>query len=584
MKIRKSMALAALITLLPTTAFHTGIIQYSYATATVGIPEQGDDSGLGDIQNDDNVSESNENESEEQTNETVSSNISYNPQSGQENNDSTPTNEENKNFIGTLQESVTENPSGSKYTDDYAYYKVGGLTDQPGVKAPSAILMDATTGFVLYSKNASQSDEKKYYPASMTKVVTALVAIENGNLDDIIEFSDNAVNKIPSDATRAGFAVGDRVTLREALYGLFMASGADSAVAIAEHYGGTVDEFVRLMNTKAQQLGCLDTNFVNPHGMHDANHYMTSYDMALIMQDAIKYQEFRDILGTKSYTVKSEGDTQVQKEIKLQNRSALLSESNENYYEFAMGSKTGHTNAAKYTLVSYAVKGNETLICVTMEEEDFDSCYSDHKKLYEWGYRKTQVLTPLPDQSMMNSVISAAMTDDKFSRIQQLSLKYKSSYGVLTNSAINKDEIRTMFVYDEDINSHDGVLGYIYITYYNKVLIGKTPILYETSGTAYNEYLDSYNGGMPIITGSGTETETPDSTNSDYYDEPTVGIGDNPGSDYEQTEDIDPFVDTSMLEEHNVASLLLQHKAICSIIILIICGISAGIIFIKKRK
>lgn len=507
---------------------------------------------------------------------------------------SSDSNRQNLSALESLQDSWEENPNGSRYTDDYAYYKVGGLTEQPDVDAPSAILMDATTGFVLYSKNATKSEDKKYYPASMTKVMTALIAIENGSMDDVITFSDNSINGIPSDATMAGFSAGDTATLDEVLCGLFMASGADSAVAIAEHYGGDVDSFVQMMNTKAQQLGCLDTHFVNPHGLHDANHYTTSYDMALIMREAIRYEDFRNVIGRMTCKIVNNSDTgtNVEHEIELKNRSALLSEGNENYYEFAEGSKTGHTNAAKYTLVSYASKNNETLICVVMEEDNFDNSYSDHRRLYEWGYKKTQVISPIPDQESVKALIHESVTDEKYQKIEQnLAPKYLSSYGVLTNTAINTDAVNYFFTYEEDMN--EGILGYINISYYDKILIGRTPILYETHGDEYNNYISGNNTSQPpIVIGVDgdqysdpyTDSETNDSSTGSqdselYSTESSTGYADG-----EYTEDIDPFTDTSGLNEKSVAGQLISFFMIYGMLLVLISMVLYIIILCGKKK
>lgn len=490
--------------------------------------------------------------------------------------ESTELNRENIDFYETLQQSWEENPNGSSYSDDYAYYKVGGLTEQPGVHAPSAILMDADSNFVLYNKGATE----RKYPASMTKVMTALVALEYGNLSDVITFSENAVNEIPSDATKAGFAVGDQATLEEVLYGLFMASGADCAVAIAEQYGGSVEGFVKMMNEKAQQLGCANTNFVNPHGLHDANHYTTAYDMALIMQDAIEYESFRNIIGTKSYTVKDSDTTKVANEIKLQNRSALLSEGNDNYFEFAKGSKTGHTDAAKYTLVSYASKSNETLICVVMEEESFDNSYADTKRLYEWAYRKTQVVTPMPSSDEIGDILRLSMTDDKFEKIKFLNLKYLSGYGILTNTAINKDAIKTFFILDEDMES--GILGFLNTTYYDKILIGRTPILYETEGEGYDNYYKLYH---PDETDSIIIETSDGNGNTQYTLDEDGNISDDEMYDIGgDIEEIDRFDESEELGDLTVFGQVIKYYTIYGALMIFIAIIVYIVILVKKKK
>lgn len=491
-------------------------IQISYATVGLSGITGGNESvseGENYTPSEDSDEKTDEGYENTDTYSDLENDLTYEPDPYDNSDETTEKNKENMQILSNLMDSWEENPGGSTYTDEGAYYKVGNLTNQPEVNAASAILMDASSGFVLYNRNATE----KKYPASMTKVVTAMVALKNGSLNDMITISENAVNNIPSDATKAGFSAGDTVTLKDVLCGLFMASGADAAVAIAEHYGGTEKEFVEKMNYEAQQLGCANTHFVNCHGMHDPDHYTTAYDMALLIQEAISIPEFRDVIGMKSCTIKNENGNKVEKEITLQNKSALLAEGNQNYFEFAKGSKTGHTDAAKYTLCSYAEKDNETLISVVLDEGNFDNCYADHKKLYEWGYSKTQVITPMPSQQDIEGTLKSSLSDDKFEKIKLLSLKYISGYKILTNKAISKDNIRSFFVLDEDMEN--GILGYLNVSYYDKILIGRTPILYGTDDDGYKEYIKKYDEIVqpePIVITQEKEdnTETDDTDSS----------------------------------------------------------------------
>lgn len=487
--------------------------------------------------------------------------------------ETTETNQKNMELLSLLQDSWDEDPGGSTYTDDYAYYKIGGLSEQPEIAAPSAILMDAGSGVVLCNKNAKE----KKYPASMTKVMTALIAIENGSLDDEIEYSENAVNNIPNDATKAGFSVGDKVTLRDSLYALFMASAADSAVAIAEHYGGDISTFARMMNEKASSIGCENTNFVNPHGLHDENHYTTAYDMALIMQAAIENDFFKEVIETKSCDITNG----VASPIKLENHSAFFANGNQNFYEFAKGSKTGHTDAAKYTLVSYAQKENETLISVVMEEENFDNSYSDSKKLFEWGYKKTQVIMPLPNAEAIEPVLQEAMNDNKFEKVKLLSLKYMPEYGIITNTSINKEAIKTFFVMDEDMEN--GILGYLNISYYDKILIGRTPVLYETNTDGYNEYISYYgvgNNENPITIGVDGENEDNENGSIDIGG----NIEEDDGSDnVDRFEEDESGISFSIFND-GVMNLAVKFYIIYGVLMLAACLVTYIIIIIRRKK
>lgn len=150
---------------------------------------------------------------------------------------------------------------------------------------------------VVYSMNI----HKKLYPASTTKILTALLVLKYGNLSDEITVSQDAVD-LPSDASLCHFSAGDKITLEQALYGLLICSGNDAANAIAEHISGSVENFATLMNEEAKSLGATNSHFVNPHGLHDTEHYTTVYDLYLIFQEVIKYDEFQKIISTKEFT------------------------------------------------------------------------------------------------------------------------------------------------------------------------------------------------------------------------------------------------------------------------------------------
>ncbi|MCI8991843.1 MAG: D-alanyl-D-alanine carboxypeptidase [Eubacterium sp.] len=230
----------------------------------------------------------------------------------------------------------------------------------PEITTESAIIMEASTGTVLYEKNGDMQG----YPASITKIMTALLAIENGNLDDVVEFSEGAVyNTEGSSIVRD---VGEHLSLKDCLYSLMLASANDSAYAIAEHVGGDFDTFVAMMNDRAAKLGCTNTNFVNPHGLHDENHYTSVRDMALIAREAWKNETFRMFAGTKVYDLPP--TEKHPEELTMQNHHAMLYpfRTSQYLYDYCLGGKTGFTTDSGNTLVTYAQKNGMTLICVVM--------------------------------------------------------------------------------------------------------------------------------------------------------------------------------------------------------------------------
>ena len=167
----------------------------------------------------------------------------------------------------------------------------------PEVQSPSVILMEMSTGTVLYEKN---SDERNY-PASITKIMTTLLALENSDLNEVVTFSDDAINNTEGSGIYRDY--GEQMTMEQCLYAVMLNSANECAYAVAEHVGGTVEHFVDMMNEKAAELGCTNTHFANPHGLFDENHYTTAHDMALIAKAAYQNETFRIITGTARYTI-----------------------------------------------------------------------------------------------------------------------------------------------------------------------------------------------------------------------------------------------------------------------------------------
>ena len=163
--------------------------------------------------------------------------------------------------------------------------------DNVYIQAEGGIVMDADSGTVLFGKNIHE----RYYPASITKILTALIVIENCDLDEMVTFSYDAIFNVEENSSNMAASVGDTLTVRDCLYGLMLASANESANALAEHVAGSTEAFAELMNQKAAELGCQDSHFANPSGLNDPNHYTSAYDMALIMQAALQNETFVEI-------------------------------------------------------------------------------------------------------------------------------------------------------------------------------------------------------------------------------------------------------------------------------------------------
>jgi D-alanyl-D-alanine carboxypeptidase (penicillin-binding protein 5/6) len=242
----------------------------------------------------------------------------------------------------------------------------------PSISARQAILMDGRTGEVIYEKNA----KAKAYPASTTKIITALITIER-----IEELHSDITQKVKIPTTAVGvegssiyLAQEESVSLEDLLYGLMLRSGNDAAVALAEIIGGNQEHFVELMNFRANEIGCTDTNFLNPNGLYDDNHYTTVYDMALIAKTAMANETFRRISAAESWEASREPD----KYNYFYNKNKVVHQ-----YEGGNGIKIGYTKASGRTLVASAERDGRLLICVVMGAPNW---FNDAYILMDYGF------------------------------------------------------------------------------------------------------------------------------------------------------------------------------------------------------
>ncbi len=258
----------------------------------------------------------------------------------------------------------------------------------------SAILIEAKTGRVLYERNAHEPLPM----ASTTKVMTALVALENGNLDDLVTTGKNAFG-VPG--TSIYLALGEQLPLREMLYGLMLASGNDAAVAIAEHIGGTAENFCRMMTDRAAQIGCEDTVFATPHGLPSDNHHTTASDLALITRAAMQNPVFREIVSTQLATIPwADHDY----DRVLTNKNKLLSE-----YPGAIGVKTGYTKAAGRCLTFAAERDGLELIGVVLNCPNW---FQEAEALLDKGFDNWQMVSLLSAGETVRTVPVQGGTQD----------------------------------------------------------------------------------------------------------------------------------------------------------------------------
>ena len=256
------------------------------------------------------------------------------------------------------------------------------LTNWPqmtDISEQSAVLMDADNGGILYSLDR----DVQRYPASITKILTCLLVIENTNMTDEVTIGEEAMEVAVEGNSNINPVLGEVFTVEQCLYMLMLKSANDIAVQLAIQVAGSVDAFADMMNERAAAIGCTGTHFTNPSGLPDDNHYTTANDMAFIMRECLKNDTFRQIIATWEYTVPATNKTAESRTYENHNR--LIDTSSEYYYQYCIGGKTGFTNAAGRTLICVAEKDGRTLIGVTMLGSDRQD-FVDMGSLFEYGF------------------------------------------------------------------------------------------------------------------------------------------------------------------------------------------------------
>ena len=298
--------------------------------------------------------------------------------------------EESANTEGNSEEKTAEQIAAEEAAKKQASYDkqpdtngLEGWPTGPNVYAGSAIIMDMDSGAVLYGK---QIDEKRY-PASITKLLTVLVALENAKLTDKITFTDDCINFLEWDDANIGMRNGEELSLEDSLYGILLASANEVSYAVAKNVGENLgigyDGFIELMNERSKELGCTNSHWVNANGLHDESHYTTAHDMALIASAVYQQEEFQKIESTLEYKI---GKTNLVDEERIldQNHKMLWPE-NYYYYQYAKGGKTGYTDQAKTTLVTMADNGEMRLAAVVLVDYGVDA-YEDTKSMFDYGF------------------------------------------------------------------------------------------------------------------------------------------------------------------------------------------------------
>ena len=260
-----------------------------------------------------------------------------------------------------------------------------GISDTPEISAGAAILIDTSSERILYSKN----ENEKMYPASTTKILTAILTIENCNLEDVVTVPYEAISSIPSGYSVAALQPGEQLTVEQLLQLLLVHSANDVANVLAYHVSGSIEAFASLMNQKVSELGLENTHFTNPSGIHDEDHYTTAYDLAIIMKYCMKNSTFRNLSSLMYCTIPATNKYE-ERVFNTTNELLTNNSSSNYYYKYAIAGKTGYTTEAKNCLVSVSNKDNLELICVVLSaglySNNVSARFTDTKALFDYGY------------------------------------------------------------------------------------------------------------------------------------------------------------------------------------------------------
>ena len=353
--------------------------------------------------------------------------------------------------------------------------------NENSLTSSSAVLMDADTGLILYNKNMTD----KHYPASITKIMTTLLAIENSSPDDVVTFTSDEVLNLEYGASNIDTQVGERLTIEQCLYAIMLASANEVCNGVADFVSGDIESFGKLMTARAKELGCVNTNFTNPNGLHSDDHYTCAYDMALIGQEALKNETFRKVANTATTYIDKTNKYQARyltnhhNMINAYSTSAFL-------YEDCIGGKTGYTSAAQSTLVTFAERDGMTLICVVMQGGSSktninQNIYTDTISLMEFGFNNYEAHKLSNDvQNTTDDAESPFFTTFNSILDFDVSPLQTSNSGtvVLPTGVSASDATQKVVFFDKGENTEENAIGTVTYEYGNKT-VGTTNIYFD---------------------------------------------------------------------------------------------------------
>lgn len=285
-----------------------------------------------------------------------------------------------------------------------AYINVSNAADAPSIDTGSIYLMDCRTTKPLYTKD----ENTRMYPASTTKIMTAILTLENCDLNEVVTASFDAIASIPEGYSIADIQPGEQLTVEQLLELLLVHSANDAANVLAEYVGGSIDSFVSIMNTKLNELGLNNTHFTNAYGLQDDNHYTTAKDLAFLMKYCLQNETFRKISGQASCAIPA---TNMSAPRKYDSTNQLLIAGNEYYYQYVFSGKTGFTTEAKHCLVTAAYNNNLELICVVLGNDDR---FNVTRSLYDYAFANYELKNVInQDDVVTNITVNGASSNTR---------------------------------------------------------------------------------------------------------------------------------------------------------------------------
>ena len=341
----------------------------------------------------------------------------------------------------------SENKSGIilKYNKDEQ--KI--LENTPKIGCKAAYIAEPTTGKVIYEKNAHE----KMYPASTTKILTALVVLEKCQLTDKAIVSKNAINLVPSGYSNAKLQAGEELSISDLLYALLIPSANEAANVLAEHVSGSVEAFAELCNNRAKELGCETVHFVNPNGLHSEEHYCSAYDLYLIAKECQKYEAFNEIVKTKSFTLPATKIYPKQDRTFQNTNSLILPNSSSYYYSYCTGIKTGHTTPAGECLVASSSHNNINLISVVLgggtNSKGLNERFYDTKQLFDFTYNNYSIKEIINKEKVIANIYVEHATKDTAA----LDVIVNTSISTIVPNDIDIDKIYQTIDIDNNISA-----------------------------------------------------------------------------------------------------------------------------------